>query len=197
MGQVEKETKEIRRRSHIQQAVVLTLYGATILPMAVFAPNALKLLKGIDPNLAKKRKPAYRIQQAATRLEQRKLLARRLTKDGWKIQLTPAGAKYANRLHNAERILIKKPRKWDGRWRIVIFDVWERRRAVRDQLRRMLVKAGFRRVQDSVWVYPYDCEELLTFLRADLRLGKGILYIIAEGIENDRQLRQWFGLPSV
>ena len=77
---------------------------------------------------------------------------------------------------------------------MVIFDIWERRRGVRDKLRRTLEKAGFRRVQDSVWVCPYDCEELVAFLRADLRLGEGILYLIAEGVENDAKLRKLFGL---
>lgn len=196
MKTVEHGVKKKRRRANIQQAVALALYGTVALSMAVLAPNALKLLKGIDPDLNKKRKPAYRIQQALVRLESRKFVCREKISGGWRIRLTPQGQKYADRLHKTEQVLIRKPYRWDGRWRIVIFDVWEKRRGVRDQLRKVLVKAGFRRVQDSVWIHPYDCEELLIFLRADLRLGKGILYIIAEGIENDRQLRQWFSLPS-
>ena len=75
-----------------------------------------------------------------------------------------------------------------------MFDIWERRRPIRDKLRRALQKAGFRRIQNSVWVNPYDCEELVALLRADLRLGEGVLYLIAEGVENDQKLRQWFGL---
>ena len=102
--------------------------------------------------------------------------------------------KFAERLHAAERIKIRAPRVWDQKWRIVIFDIWERRRGVRDKLRRTLEKAGFRRIQDSVWVCPYDCEEFVTFLRADLRLGEGILYLIAEGVENDAKLRKLFDL---
>ncbi|TSC69196.1 MAG: PaaX family transcrtiptional regulator [Parcubacteria group bacterium Gr01-1014_56] len=193
---VERDAKKKRQRANIQQTVALALYGSAVLSMAVFAPNALTLLKNIDPDLTKKRKPAYRIQQALARLEKRKLVSREKTEKGWRVRLTSEGEKYADRLHRADRVKIRKPTRWDKRWRIVIFDVWERRRGVRDQLRKVLVKAGFRRVQNSVWVHPYDCEELLTFLRADLRLGKGILYIVAEGVENDKQLRQWFGLPS-
>src|SRR3989344_4710455 len=192
MSRVEKQAKELRRRSNIQQAVVLALYGTTVITIATLAPQVLQVLKHVDPDMHKKRKPAYRIQQALTRLEARQLLQQVETPSGWSVQLTSQGRKYADRLHMAEKIVIRKPRKWDGRWRIIIFDVWERRRNVRDQLRRMLRKAGFKRIQDSVWVHPYDCEELLTFLRADLRLGKGILYIIAEGIENDTQLRKCF-----
>lgn len=56
------------------------------------------------------------------------------------------------------------------------------------------MKVGFVRIQNSVWVYPYDCEELIAFIRADLRLGKGLLYIVAEGIEYDKHLRTHFKL---
>lgn len=192
---VESGAKKKRQRANIQQAIALSLYGIAGLTMAITAPNTLKLLKRIDPDLNKKRKPAYRIQQAVKRLEARKLVVRQRVGKGWGVRLTPEGERYAKRLKEAEQIKIRKPDRWDGRWRIVIFDVWEKRRAVRDQLRRTLVKAGFKRIQNSVWVHPYDCEDLLVFLRADLHLGKGILYIVAEGIEHDAQLRRSFNLP--
>jgi hypothetical protein len=57
-----------------------------------------------------------------------------------------------------------------------------------------LQKIGFIKIQDSVWAYPYDCEEVLALIRADLRLGGGVIYLIAEGIENDKSLRMKFGL---
>ncbi len=78
-----------------------------------------------------------------------------------------------------------------------MFDVWERRRIVRDRLRSMLRKIGFVKIQDSVWAYPYDCEELIAFIRTELRLGKGVLYFVADGMESDRFLRTHFKLPRV
>lgn len=41
--------------------------------------------------------------------------------------------------------------KWDGCWRIVIFDIPERQRVVRDLFRRNLKNWGFKQVQKSVW----------------------------------------------
>jgi DNA-binding transcriptional regulator PaaX len=195
VANVEKQARKIAKRAKVQQALVLALYGGVVLPMAVFAPNAMRLLKNLDPDLSKKRKPAYRIQQALKRLENRDLIRREKTEKGLVAKLTPRGKKFAERLNAAHKIYIRKPRKWDGRWRIVIFDIWERRRGVRDQLRRILAKAGFKKLQNSVWIYPYDCEELLTLIRTDLRLGKSILYIVAEGVENDLILRRLFDLP--
>ena len=53
---------------------------------------------------------------------------------------------------------------------------------------------GFVRLQDSVWVYPYDCEDLITLLKADFRVGKDVLYLIVDSIENDKYLRAEFNL---
>jgi len=55
--------------------------------------------------------------------------------------------------------------------------------------------AGFVRLQDSVWVYPYDCEDFTALLKADLHIGREVIYIIAESIENDGWLREQFNLP--
>ena len=49
-------------------------------------------------------------------------------------------------------------------------------------------------MQDSVWVYPYDCEDILTLLKTDLGVGKYILYLIVDELENDKHLREFFDL---
>lgn len=41
---------------------------------------------------------------------------------------------------------------WDGKWRVVIFDIPEQKRLVRDLLRRNLKKWGFKPLQKSVWI---------------------------------------------
>ena len=110
--------------------------------------------------------------------------------------LTERGVARGRMLENKEILRIKIPTKWDGRWRIVIFDIWESRRDVRRRLREMLTKIGFVKVQNSVWAYPYDCEEVIAFVRAYLRVGKGMIYLIAEGMEGDERLRKIFKLPA-
>lgn len=89
----------------------------------------------------------------------------------------------------------KRPRRWDRRWRVVLFDISERRRSIRDQLRSFMQEYGFVRLQDSAWIYPYDCEELIALAKADFRLGSAVLYMIVEQLENDRALRTHFQLP--
>ena len=85
-------------------------------------------------------------------------------------------------------------KRWDKRYRMIIFDIPERRRIVRDQLRRIMRECGFLRIQDSVWVSPYDCEELIILIKADLHIGKDVLYTIVEKIENDKWIKKYFNL---
>lgn len=53
---------------------------------------------------------------------------------------------------------------------------------------------GFVRLQDSVWVYPYDCEDFIALLKAELKVGKDVLYAIVDTIEFDKHIRRHFGL---
>ncbi len=55
---------------------------------------------------------------------------------------------------------------------------------------------GFVRLQDSVWVYPYDCEDFIALLKAELKIGKDVLYAIADTIEHDKGIRRHFNLPE-
>ncbi len=51
-------------------------------------------------------------------------------------------------------------RKWDGRWRLVFFDVPENENRRRVQLRRSLKSLKFGYLQNSVWISPDPLDEL-------------------------------------
>ncbi len=89
---------------------------------------------------------------------------------------------------------LARPKKWDKKWRVVIFDIPEKKKKIRDQIRNLFMSAGFSRLQDSVWVYPYDCEDIIGLLKTDFGVGKDILYMIVDEIENDKNLREEFSL---
>ena len=77
---------------------------------------------------------------------------------------------------------------------MVIFDIPERRRSTRVRLRTMLRACGFLQLQQSVWVFPNDCEDIVALIKAELHVGKDILYVIVESIENDARIRRHFKL---
>lgn len=47
-------------------------------------------------------------------------------------------------------------RKWDGNWYLVIYDIPERKKMLRNILRENLKRLGFGQLQASVWVSPFN-----------------------------------------
>lgn len=57
--------------------------------------------------------------------------------------------------------------KWDGKWRVMIFDIPEKRRTARDLLRKRLKGWGFIPWQQSVWVTKKNCtKELRDYIKS-------------------------------
>lgn len=186
MGNLEKESKKRTRRNNIQKIVLQSIATAGILSIAILAPNALQVLKMFGY------KPQGRDREVLLRSRSRLVKQGLLKYENDFITLTEKGKEMLRRLQIKETVVIQK--KWDKKWRIVIFDIKEYRRTLRDKLRLTLTSIGFKRLQHSVWVFPYDCEDFITLLKADFKIGKDVLYIIADTIENDKSLKQYFGL---
>lgn len=109
------------------------------------------------------------------------------------VRLTKKGEKKLER-YELGGLTVEKPKHWDGKWRLVIFDIREKRRSTRDLLRQQLQGLGSVRLQNSVWVYPYDFSEVTVLFKAEAMIGKDILYLTVEELENDGWLRRHFGL---
>lgn len=193
MGQLEARSRSRRRKKNIQVALVAALCVSGFIVWSAMAPNTLQLLKHLEKS---DRFLKYRIKSAAGRLVA-KGQACWVSRDGKTyLEITEKGkAEFALERSKAG-LLASKPRRWDGRWRIVAFDVPERMRRTRDVLRAVMRDVGFVRMQDSVWVYPYDCEDFIALLKARLRTGRSILYVIADQVEADKTLREHFGLAK-
>lgn len=189
MGEIERKHKKKQRRSNIQSIVLRTVSLSGVLAVSLLAPNAIKVFK--DLGLIKNKRHNEIIKNSKNRLVEKGLL---YFKNGF-LELTDKGEKELERLENTDW-KIDKPKKWDGKWRVLIFDIPEYRKSTRDKVRRTLISIGFVKLQNSVWVYPYDCEDTITLLKSDFKIGKDLLYMIAHSIENDGQLRQLFGLTN-
>jgi len=193
MGKVEKEAKIRRTKRNIQNAVLATAGAAGIVAVAMLAPNIFQALPRIAGD---KYKLPYRAKTAAGRLAQ-KGLVRFVERNGARyIEITDEGRRAL--LLEGERadLLKKRKRRWDKRYRLIMFDIPQKRKGVRERLRRYMQTYGFLRIQDSVWLYPYDCEELAALLKSELRIGKDVLYAVVESIENDGWIKKHFKLKS-
>lgn len=193
---IEERVKRRAGRNKIRNAILLAAYISVAAGLIVMAPNAARLLKYVEKSVGPAPRLKRRVSQKYSELIAQGIFKRVSSSGKTHIELTEKGKELAEELALRDQLRPEKQRKWDNKWRIIMFDVWERRRDVRDQLRDTLKEIGFVKVQDSAWVYPYPCEKLLVFLRTHLKLGHGILYVVADEIEHDEQLRFHFKLPS-
>src|SRR3989338_5909969 len=110
------------------------------------------------------------------------------------IQLTPEGRKRAGRLQ-IDSLKISKPKKWDGKFRFVIFDIAQVKNIYRNAFRSKLQELGFLPFQKSVWVHPYPCKDEVDTLRAFFGLNsREVCCVVAEHIENMQDFLRRFRL---
>jgi len=91
---------------------------------------------------------------------------------------------------------IDKPKKWDKKWRIVIFDVREKRRACRDAIREALRRFGFKHLQDSVWLHPYPCSDVVELARTAYGVRHDAKYLVCDRFYGDEKFIETFSLPD-
>jgi len=191
MGNLEKASRKRQRRKNLQKIILGVVGTAGLLAFAAIAPNAVQMLSKlgiINP------KQGYRETGNINRARKRLIEVGLLSHDekGF-LRLTAKGEAKLRHLELTE-YKTKKPRRWDHKWRMLVFDIPEYRKNLRDKIRTTLLSIGFIRLQDSVWVYPYDCEDLVALLKADFRVGKDLLYLIVDSIENDVAIKKRFGI---
>jgi len=80
------------------------------------------------------------------------LVRKRLRKEKAYLALTELGRRLLEQGKDSPLILSKPSEKWDGLYRIIFFDIPEKKRLVRDSLRQKLREAGGAFWQKSVWV---------------------------------------------
>ena len=103
------------------------------------------------------------------------------------IEITPKGlVRVAD--YSIDAMEIVRPDIWDGKWRIVIFDIPERHKAGRDILRGTLVRLGFEKVQESVYAYPFECTDEIAKIAGAISENGNVLIMISEIIQGEDEL---------
>ena len=105
--------------------------------------------------------------------------------------LTPKGKLQILKYLHLEKI---RKKKWDGRWRVIIFDIPETLRKWRGYIRNELKGLGFMPLQESVYLTPFPVtEELERFLKK-WNLRKYFRYLTVTELDNDLEFKDFFGL---
>jgi len=179
---------------------VLTVIGiAGALGLTLLAPGIAPVTKLIIDSATQKEKDEWKrynpsfLKRSIKRLQKQKLVEISQQNGKQQITLTKNGKRRILKYALTE-LVIEKSKSWDGHWRLIIYDVENKRKQMRDQFREQLKLLGFFQLQKSVWVYPYPCEEQIAFLREYCGVGNEVLYIISNSLEDDTPYREYFGI---
>ncbi len=167
-----------------------------VLVAAVIAPNAVRAFRFLlkDENYVSWKKfNQYRVRQYVRRLHEQNLI-KRYIKDGQRCYILTDKGKHFVLKYNIGSLELTRFKKWDGKWRFVIFDIPEGKKAARDALRRKFNKLGMLQLQKSVFVYPFDCKKEIDFVSDFFGVANDILYLEAKVYEVDGDLKSFFNL---
>lgn len=196
-----KQEKQSRGYASVKRILALLGVG-TVISLSLFVfPTAVMLAKPfVDAKREKEWEqwkqfnPSY-LKRTIERLRREKLV-KIVERDGEQIvELTKHGRLRIIK-YSLENLSIDKQSSWDERWRLVLYDVPHRRRQLRDLFRQTLKTLGFYQLQESVWLYPYPCEQQITFLREYYGVGNEVIYVVASRLEDDAPYRTFFGFDA-
>ena len=90
------------------------------------------------------------------------------------------------------------PKPWDGKWRIVCFDIPEENKEIRNQLRREIKRLGFRSLQRSVWISPLPVGKYIDKIRKKLDDPLVVSIVVGElrGVKPADIVKQLWNLDS-
>lgn len=101
-------------------------------------------------------------------------------------RLTKEGKKKAHSLKLENEHAVLNP-TWDGKWRIILLDLPESRKAERESLRYLLKKAGFVCLKNSAWISPYPFEHLFTNIKKDLGITTEIMILTTDSLDSETE----------
>ena len=96
--------------------------------------------------------------------------------------------------YNMDTMTIKKSPKWDGRWRMVMFDIPDKRKREREVLRSLLKQLGFVQYQESAFIIPYKCKNEIDYVVEFYNLRPHVRLLEVNSFDDDLVFKKHFNL---
>ncbi len=176
----------------MQKKILLALLSGVALGLSGSPTQYFRILKYARKEW--KNIDRQNLNRSIHRLYQAKLITERRERDGSiSLVLTSEGRRRV-RQSEQKSIRIERPPRWDGKWRIVLFDIPETKKSLRDIFRRHLQEIGFREFQKSVFIFPYECEREISSLIRLYEAEEYFRYILAFEISDTRRFKKMFSI---
>jgi|SRR3989344_2749124 len=184
--------QKTKRLGTTQRKILLLLGAGLALGLTRSPKRHWWIIKQIPREWKKVNRQA--LERAINSLYTSHLVQEKHNKDGTTtLVLNDKGKQRALRF-NIDKMEIKKPAKWDRKWRVVMFDIPEKLRRLRDSLRLHFREIGLIELQKSVFVYPYPCSQEIEFILEFYNARRHVRFVLAENIDNELHLAHKFNL---
>lgn len=184
----------LRGKSLTREILFIAAVGPVLLS-SLFLPNTPQMLKP----LIKWRKnwgktDRRRIHEAVQRLNRKRLIEMIEKGDRLYLKITTNGKQLVKNFHYDD-LKLPQFKAWDQKWRLVIFDIPDKKRKERQVFSKKLKDLGFHPLQESVFVYPYECRDEIDFICEFLSISRYINYCLVEALDKrEGDLRNIFNL---
>ena len=179
----------------LTREILFMVASGTLILSSLFAPNAAQLLKPLlrwRKNWGKIDK--RRINDAIKRLNNKKLIEFTEKGDEVYVKITTNGKNLLRRF-DYDNLRLLKARTWNRKWHLIIFDIPDKKRKERQTFSKKLKDLGLYPLQESVFIYPYDCRNEIDFSCEFLSISRYVNYCIIDSIDKkEGDLRRFFNL---
>jgi len=182
----------MERLGPVQKKILLLFHGIAAIGLSYNLRQQIWILKQIGREWNKINQQA--LNRAIKSLYESKLIDIKEGIDGaTKITITQSG-KTKSIEFKIDEMNIKKPKIWDKKWRIVVFDIPEKHKKAREAIRECLNNLGFYKFQKSVFVLPFECSDEIDFITEYFNVRSYVRLILAETMDNELHLKKIFNL---
>ncbi len=176
---------------NITKVILLSLFAAGAVGSVIVLPG-LAILGREFAGWNKYKK--FRLKSTFKRLRSQKMINFSEKPDGtMQFEIIEAGNRRILQ-YKFEEMEIKISSKWDGLWRLVMFDIPDKKKRAREDLRIKLKTLGFYKFQESVFIHPYNCKNEIDFIKEFYNIGPFVKFIVAKEVDDDFKVRKVFSL---
>lgn len=175
---------------NIKEKILIMVLGGLALGLTHSPKKYFEILGEVSDELKGVNK--FNIKRSVKNIYRLGLLKEVENKDGTISMVLSEKGKRAAEIYNIDNLKINKPKKWDGNWRVVIFDIPEKIKQVREALRMHLRHLGFHELQKSVFVCPFPCADEINQIINFYDVSKYVRVLMAHSIDNESELKEKF-----
>ena len=183
--------------------ILLMAAGGAFIAGSLILPGLPKILYGrriedfdVDSFLGEEEWEPFderRLRRRIKELQGKKMVQVYQTTEGFFVKVTKKGKQKLLK-YRLDDFSIETPKAWDGKWRLVAYDIPKEKDGIRDHIRGILKEIGFLQIQKSLYLYPYECEEVIEFIRQIYKVDEHVSLLVIGSLEQEEAYKEYFDL---